>query len=80
MFKNAWLGAPMKPTLGVPKWPLPALLRERRSGLRSWGNEAPQRALALGAMGTRVTGTELFWGFISPDKHKDTQPQAQSQS
>lgn len=44
------------------------------------GSEAFWTALTLGATWTRVVGTELLCGFISPDKYKDTQPQAQGQS
>lgn len=52
---------------------------EQTQSLAAVGSEAPSTALTLGATWTRVVGTELLCGFISPDKCKDTQPEARGQ-
>ena len=53
---------------------------EQKQSPAAVGSEALSTAPTLGAAWTRAVGTELLCGFISPDKYKDTQPQAQGQS
>lgn len=52
---------------------------EQQGSPAAVGSEAFPAALTLGATWTRVVGTGLLCGFISPDKYKDTQAQARGQ-